>query len=344
MTATEYEMAPQTPLVAKLSREDVAKLEIGHTDISPTLSWCLTLIFLVTIFSVPLVQHARELRGQNVQSASFEWPQCYDIFKVAADAVTEFRVTEGNFIDRIVAANALALAGIQRDERELEDQSIVGQRLLPLTQWVLTGYSGAGNEEAYVGRDGWLFYRPDVEFVAGQPFLDSARLKRRVQKSASAEPVQPDPRRAIHQFQQQLSYRNIRLVVVPIPAKPTIHPERFSPRLSADDAPLANASYQELIDDLRGQGVLVFDPTQAILDARRPDEPAYLATDTHWTPAAAEAMARRWPAGSNIASFSPTFRPLRSSATASQWVNWATLPPCCDCRHGKLYFTSKPYH
>jgi hypothetical protein len=33
------------------------------------------------------------------------------------------------------------------------------------------GRLGVGNEQACVGRDGWLFYRPDVEYITGPPFL-----------------------------------------------------------------------------------------------------------------------------------------------------------------------------
>ena len=36
----------------------------------------------------------------------------------------------------------------------------------------MTGWLGAGNERVYPGRDGWLFYRPDVEYVTGRGFLD----------------------------------------------------------------------------------------------------------------------------------------------------------------------------
>jgi hypothetical protein len=56
-------------------------------------------------------------------------------------------------------------------EKGLEDQSVVSQWLLPRVQTILTGALGVGNEQASVGRDGWLFYRPDVEYVTGPAFL-----------------------------------------------------------------------------------------------------------------------------------------------------------------------------
>ena len=41
----------------------------------------------------------------------------------------------------------------------------------------MTGWLGAGNERVYPGRDGWLFYRPDVEYLTGPGFLDPAVME-----------------------------------------------------------------------------------------------------------------------------------------------------------------------
>ena len=46
----------------------------------------------------------------------------------------------------------------------------------------MTGWLGAGNERVYVGRDGWLFYRPDVEYLTGRGFLDPAQIERRIDR------------------------------------------------------------------------------------------------------------------------------------------------------------------
>jgi len=45
----------------KLTREEIAKLEIGHTDISPAVALFLTLMFIAVIFSVPAIQHVYEI-------------------------------------------------------------------------------------------------------------------------------------------------------------------------------------------------------------------------------------------------------------------------------------------
>jgi hypothetical protein len=67
--------------------------------------------------------------------------------------------------------------------------------------------------------------------------------------------------------------------------KPAIHPERLGDEAWAATNPVPrNASYQTFLDELKGHGVLVFDPADEIARTNRADPPAYLATDTHWRP------------------------------------------------------------
>ncbi|RDJ93801.1 hypothetical protein B4Q13_19380, partial [Lacticaseibacillus rhamnosus] len=84
---------------------------------------------------------------------------------------------------------------------------------------------GAGNEQVYLGHDEWLFYRPDVDYVTGPPFLEPKILAHRAHTAA----VQPDPAKAIVAFRDQLASRGIDLVAVPIPMKPPLHSEMIAP-------------------------------------------------------------------------------------------------------------------
>jgi alginate O-acetyltransferase complex protein AlgJ len=177
----------------------------------------------------------------------------------------------------------------------LEDQSAVGRALRPPTQLALSGWFGAGNERVYVGRDGWLFYRPDVEHLTGRGFLDRRVMERRVTASSEYEdPPQPDPRPAIRQFKRDLEARGIALVIVPTPVKPSIHPGELAHVARAGDVP-RNASYDAFIAEMRREGVLVFDPASEMGRMRAAGAPQYLTTDTHWRPEtmqqAAEALA-----------------------------------------------------
>ena len=56
--------------------------------------------------------------------------------------------------------------------------------------------------------------------------------------------------------------------------------------------PLQNASYASFLDELRRNGILVFDPAEPLAAAARSAQATqYLATDTHWRPEAMEAIA-----------------------------------------------------
>jgi alginate O-acetyltransferase complex protein AlgJ len=156
----------------------------------------------------------------------------------------------------------------------------------------MTGWLGVGNERVYRGRDGWLFYRPDVEYITGRGFLDPAQLRRRVAAAPEwTAPPQPDPREAIARFRRDLEARGITLIVMPTPLKPGVHPEMLARRYAeAPGAVLQNPSYAAFVDDLMRDGVLVFDPSEALAAARR-SGPQYLMTDTHWRPEAMEEVA-----------------------------------------------------
>ena len=108
------------------------------------------------------------------------------------------------------------------------------ETLLPPAQSFLTGILGVGNEKAYLGKDRWLFYRPAIDYLKGAGFLDRKRLIARAMSGTEWQPVpQPDPMIAIFQFQKQLAARGIQLIVMPVPVKPMIHPEKFSSQISS---------------------------------------------------------------------------------------------------------------
>ena len=118
-------------------------------------------------------------------------------------------------------------------------------------------------------------------------------MARRADSGTQWRPApQPDPRAAILQFHRQLAERNIRLVLMPTPDKATIHPEKFSSRYVGQRMSIHNPSYRQFLDELKAEGVLVCDVTDALAQYRdRSDNAVYLATDTHWRPEAMELAA-----------------------------------------------------
>ncbi|MFM8807950.1 MAG: alginate O-acetyltransferase AlgX-related protein, partial [Chthoniobacterales bacterium] len=182
----------------------------------------------------------------------------------------------------LVDANNTALGAIKSFETTLEDSSALADMIRPSALDSLLRIGGAGSEEAYIGRDGWIFYRPDVDAVV----MDS--------------PNSNEAARGIVDFAEQLAGRGIRLIVVPVPGKATIHPEK----LSAGSAAFANPVAPPVARDLAKQvgevwkqkkvkddtlAPIVIDATSRIWQRKlETGEEQFLQTDSHWTP---EAMA-----------------------------------------------------
>ncbi len=275
---TEQSVSPPT-------REQIAHLEVGHTNVTPMLARAIVVWFLVTLAALPLIELGMAGRDPGRPPA---WTHLTSVPRAIRERLEGLRQSapDAGPWTRIVTANRAVLAGLTGFETALEDESPVGRLLRPPTQVVLTGWLGTGNERVYAGRDRWLFYRPDVEFVTGQGFLDPRALQRRALSGSEFEaPPQPDPRPAIRQFKHDLDARGITLILMPTPVKPTVHPERLARGYEWEAGVAQNPSYVAFVDALRRDGVLVFDPSDEMAGARsQSGEPQYLATDTHWRP------------------------------------------------------------
>lgn len=270
----------------------MARRDLGQTTVSPAIVRLLLVCFLALIAAVPIAEIASE-RLHDLDAGTSAWAHLSRIPSEVQSALRSARAAaqDASLWRLIVAANRQVLAGMIGFERALEDESLIGRLLRPPAQLVMTGSLQAGNERVYVGRDGWLFFRPDVEYITGRGFLDPVQLKGRV--AATSElgvPPQPDPRQAIVQFREDLAARGITLVVMPTPLKPGVHPEKLARRYTDSMGMLENPSYRPFIDGLRREGVLVFDPSEMLPAARR-SGPQYLATDTHWRPESMELVA-----------------------------------------------------
>jgi alginate O-acetyltransferase complex protein AlgJ len=274
------------------SREEIARRELGHTQIAPTTARILLAWFVAAILAVPTI----ELLGARARAASgvaVSWSHLLGLPRAIRTHLADNPPKEGRAWQRLQSANRVVLAGLSAFEGGLEDESILGQTLRPRTQAMMTRWLGAGNERVYAGENRWLFYRPDVEYLTGAGFLDPSQQQRRTDAVSEWEtPPQPDPRRAIMQLQNQLARRGIALVVIPTPVKPGVHPEMLSRRYAGTSVVLQNPSFAAFVDDLRQNGVLVFDPS-TILASGRADGPQYLAMDTHWRPEAMELVAEQ---------------------------------------------------
>ena len=279
-------------------REEIAHIEVGHTTVSPRLARLLVAWFLLLLAALPLVEWLWP-RAQAGNAQPRAWSHLADVPATMAERLRALDrdAADATWWTRVVTANRALLTGMSAFETALEDHSAVGRLLRPHTQVLLTGWLGAGNERVYPGRDRWLFYRPDVEYLTGKGFLDPRQMRRRVASAGEIDTApQPDPLLAIRQFKRDLDARGIALVLVPTPVKPSVHPEQLAIEHRAGDA-LQNASYGEFVVALEREGLLVFNPATAMTGAHQESNGSYyFATDTHWRPetmqAVAESLAR----------------------------------------------------
>jgi hypothetical protein len=164
-------------------------------------------------------------------------------------------------------------ANLRSFEKDLEESSKVADWVRPLfrqLRWLLLRDLG---DKAISGADGWAYYGPDVRYLGERYFRD-----------CKPEGPTDDPADVIADFAGQLDRRGIHLLVVPVPSKPSIAPERLRSGLGPNLA--LSVHTRRFMAELRGRNIDVVDLYSPLVRAQgeQLDRPRlYLAADTHWT-------------------------------------------------------------
>lgn len=167
-----------------------------------------------------------------------------------------------------------------------------------VTAWLLSAAAALGGESAQElrrllegargavidGGEGFLFFRPELAALAAPKFWG-------LPPNAAAE---SDPLPAILDFAGQLRGAGIDLLLLPVPAKAAIYPER----LPLGRPPELAGRFAPFFAELQRQGVEVLDLEPPLLAAKgRADGPLYCRHDSHWSgegiAVAARALAAR---------------------------------------------------
>lgn len=224
-----------------------------NSNNKPILTWTVIGSLCVVIAGIPAFQAIRE-------AADGKLPHIFRLF-----------------------ATAPSKASLHGWDQESRDRSVIAKAVrtkMLQNQFDLFGDAGA---KALVGRDGWLFYRPDVEYLTQPDFRDERFYLGTFDTVVAGKRVNVrNPLVAIRDVHRQLAARGIRLLVVPIPGKPSIYPEM----LSGTETPIDASPTLSLIDSLRKAGIDVVDLVHPLRKAKS-SSPAdlYLHRDTHWSPA-----------------------------------------------------------
>jgi len=263
-------MAPVPPPVDPSSREEEARAEIAATRVAAGTARALVGLPLATLALALALEGRALVRGDSRLAAP-----------LAAVAEADTAPTPVRGIAALLESapwrfNRRLLAAAREIEARFDEGSALARAIRPWGQLALTATLGYGNEEAYVGRDGHLVYRADFDHLTA--------------RGALAARGGGDPIEATLAFARELEARGIALLLLPVPAKPSIHPERFvagaprpplpSPRDRAFAAALARPD----------PPLHLFDPAP-LLTARARESAAYLERDTHWRPEAMDDVA-----------------------------------------------------
>lgn len=261
---------------------------LGETVVGRCTAWTMIAGFAALVFLVPIVDQGLGALHRR-QKGGWPVPPVADVATLLPRSETVETAMAGAPAWRgIRTLNQQFLRARDRFTTGLESASSVAAWLTPPLRRVLSGTLHGGNESVYIGWSGWLFYRPDVEYLTRPGFLQQPVLDRQ-----TSDHLQGDPLPAIMQFRDALAQRGIALLLAPTPVKPMIYPEQFALRYGADDV-LNNPDYGAFIARLDAAGIAVCDLLAPLVAAKHanPDHGLYLATDTHWTPAGVAIAAR----------------------------------------------------
>jgi hypothetical protein len=142
----------------------------------------------------------------------------------------------------------------------------------------------AAQVDAIKGDDGIYFLTSEVRSYSRGKFWAEGAIK------ASVAGQNKDPQTAILEFYHMLKARDIDLILVPVPGKIAIYPDKLDSSLKpkcSDQTP-----YQQFYDLLRNDGVTVIDLTTQMHAMRDKGAPPFCKQDSHWSPEAVKLAAR----------------------------------------------------
>jgi len=148
-----------------------------------------------------------------------------------------------------------------------------------LLQDMPEGQSGIAVRPLAVSREDWLFFKGDLQYLLAGDLREQHAGK--------------DPWPAIIDFRDQLAARNVDLLLVVIPTKAEVYPEKLAAHAPGVEGPWVAPQCRKFLSELDAAGVGVVDLLPAFMAARDADPvPLYMPQDTHWTPRGLNLAAR----------------------------------------------------
>jgi alginate O-acetyltransferase complex protein AlgJ len=129
------------------------------------------------------------------------------------------------------------------------------------------------------GAEDWLFLTAELRHLSAGRFWndDAAALEQGTGDASDPLPVMTD-------FYAQLKMAGVELIVVPVPAKAAVYPDKLgvmdSPPAHGERIDKSDAAFYRVCGD---RGIRILDPGSDYLQARATDPPTFCKTDSHWS-------------------------------------------------------------
>jgi len=254
------------------SREEQAHAEIGVTDVRRSVALLLVAGF-VLLLAAGMASLFWSAGLRHDMAASFAGLG-RDLKSSRAVAAQDD--SSSQLLERLLAPNTLLRERIGNYEDVLNRQFPAAVALREPVQTLISRL-GAGDEQVWPGCDGWLFYAADIRALTGTG-LGAAR----------PSPTAVASQAAIRQLHDFLAAHDVRLILLPIPSKAAVHPEKLMPssaQAAAADAPLLRVrGFEHWQAELAAAGVEVCDPASIMQELRSAGQTVFLRSDTHWCP------------------------------------------------------------
>lgn len=180
---------------------------------------------------------------------------------------------------------------LRKYEKEIEEKSFAAEIMRPAVRHLWYRITGDAGEKVVMGRDGWMFYKQDVDYLC-MPAVTDKRFRTQVTKGKA---VPDDPVRAVVFFRDQLKESGIDLLLVIVPGKPSIYPDMIHGDARPGSVSEISHSYK-LLKRFQENGIATVDLFTPFIEERKNDslygEYLYLKKDTHWNTRALRTAAR----------------------------------------------------
>jgi hypothetical protein len=124
--------------------------------------------------------------------------------------------------------------------------------------------------KAMAGKDGFLFYKNGLEYVAGGDL--------------EAQPKGKNPLPIILEFKKELDRQGVDFLFVPVPTKEEVYPEELGPEFKTYAGQIVNPFFRKFLLSLTREGIEVVDLLPSFLAAKAgAGEPLFQHQDTHWS-------------------------------------------------------------